>query len=230
MDFLIPALLDSNFQKCQIFCISRFATDIISAWIKDELLRMQSIVPNTILVEKLTGDNTRTEKERVMQLFKEGVCQVLVCTDVAGMGVDIKGLNFSINVGIPKNSWKMKQIVGRIGRGGENSICISLVFPQKGHNAPEPVLRKVLRGNDCIREAMNNLFRLSEPLVDYSESKTHLSCEDAGCEVSKICRCSLCCCCSNCNILCCCQFSVSSSNAVMEKILKLGDSNYRYLL
>ena len=189
---------------------------------------MQSIVPNSILVEKLTGDNTRSEKERVVQLFKEGICQVLVCTDVAGMGVDIKGLNFSVNVGIPKNSWKMKQIVGRIGRGGEDSISISIVFPQKGHNAPEPVLRKVLRGNNCIRKAMNGLFKLSEPLVDYSEHNSPVSCEDAGCEDIKICQCSLCCCCSNCSNLCCCQFSVSSPNAVMEKILRLGDDSYRY--
>jgi hypothetical protein len=34
--------------------------------------------------------------------------------------------------GIPKNAWKMKQQSGRIGRSGENSLDITLVFPQKG--------------------------------------------------------------------------------------------------
>ena len=34
--------------------------------------------------------------------------------------------------GIPKTAWKMKQQSGRIGRGGEKSLDITLVFPQKG--------------------------------------------------------------------------------------------------
>ena len=228
MNFLIPVLLDSNFQKCQIFCVSRFTTDIVSAWLKDELQKLQSVVPHSVQIEKLTGDNSRSEKERVMRLFKDGVCQVLVCTDVAGMGVDIPGLNFSVNIGIPKNSWKMKQIVGRIGRGGEDSISISLVFPQKGHLAPEALLRNIFRGSCCLREAMNSLFQLSNPLVDYSEAKAPVSCEGANCELVRACQCSNCCCCSYCNSQCCCPFSVLSPNEVMEKILGLGDKSYRY--
>merc|ERR1712183_651088 len=135
---------------------------------------------------------------RVMELFKEGHCQVLVCTDVAGMGVDITGLNFSINIGIPKNAWKMKQQSGRIGRGGEQSLDVTLIFPQKGSAAPEPSLRKALRGSDCIRSALNDLFVLSTPLVDYSSDPTALDCEDAGCELFQSCQCSLCKCCTIC--------------------------------
>ena len=228
LNFIVPALLDSKFQKCQIFCVSRFATDIVCAWLKDELQKLQNVVPHSVQIEKLTGDNTRSEKERVIRLFKEGVCQVLICTDVAGMGVDIPGLNFSINIGIPKNSWKLKQIVGRIGRSGEDSISVSLVFPQKGHLAPEAVLRSIFRGNCCLREAMNGLFQLSDPLVDYSEPTALVSCERATCELVRVCQCSKCCCCSYCNSQCCCPFSVSSSNEVMEKILGLGDNSYRY--
>ena len=79
--------------------------------------------------------------------FRE--CQVLICTDVCGMGLDVKDLNFSVSIGkvfasrlliklhicilgLAKNCWKMKQQSGRLGRGGEQSINITLVFPQKG--------------------------------------------------------------------------------------------------
>jgi hypothetical protein len=34
--------------------------------------------------------------------------------------------------GIPKNAWKMKQQSGRIGRDGQSSLDVTLVFPQKG--------------------------------------------------------------------------------------------------
>ena len=227
LDFLLPVLLDSKFVKCQIFCISRFTTDIISAWIRDELKKLADVVPHSILVEKLTGDNTRAEKERVMRLFKEGISQVLVCTDVAGMGVDIPDLNFSVNVGIPTNSWKMKQIIGRIGRAGQKSISITLVYPQKGCYAPESVLRDIFKGSHCLREGMNSLFRLANPLVDYSEPSVIVDCDVAACEISQTCKCSSCRCCSNCNTSCSCSFSVSEHNEVMEAILGLGDASYK---
>ena len=115
--------------------------------------------------------------------------------------------------------------MGRIGRSGEDSISISLVFPQKGHLAPEAVLRSIFRGNCCLREAMNGLFQLSDPLVDYTEPTALVSCERATCELVRVCQCSKCCCCSYCNSQCCCPFSVSSPNEVMEKILGFGDNS-----
>ena len=95
-----------------MFCLTRFLTDIVASWIRDELSKIHNILPNTVVVEKVTGDNTRKEKERVMQSFKEGSCQVLVATDVAGMGIDVPGLTFAVNIGIPKDPWKFQQQVG----------------------------------------------------------------------------------------------------------------------
>ena len=45
---------------------------VAAAWLKSELKKIQMRLPNSVHVEKLTGDNTRGEKERVMELFKEG--------------------------------------------------------------------------------------------------------------------------------------------------------------
>ena len=228
MSFLIPAFLDINFKKCQIFCISRFSTDIIAAWIREELSKLQRIVPNNILFEKLTGDNTRTEKERVMSLFKVGICKVLVCTDVAGMGLHVEDLNLSVNIGIPTHPWKMQQQNGRIGRGGEKSISITMAFPQKGAVAPEPVLRHVFKGHGCIRSSMNRIFKLDSPFIDYTCTEAVDECH-MNCEITQLCQCSLCRCCSECSEKCECTFSFKELDEVMEKILGLCDVNYRYI-
>ena len=46
---------------------------ISASWLKSELRKIAPHVPSSVLlVEKLTGDNTRAEKERVMDLFREG--------------------------------------------------------------------------------------------------------------------------------------------------------------
>ena len=57
---------------------------------------------------------------------------VLVSTDVAAMGLDVMDLNLSVNIGLPKTAWKIKQQQGRVGRNGLSAVDISLIFPQKG--------------------------------------------------------------------------------------------------
>ena len=90
LGFLMPAFVDSKFNKCQIFCTTRNMTDIvgkfsnltleyidqicniIAAFLKSEFNRLYDIVETVPGVEKLTGDNSKEEKERVIQKFKEG--------------------------------------------------------------------------------------------------------------------------------------------------------------
>ena len=75
---------------------------------------------------------------------------MLVCTDVAAMGLDVSDLNLSVNIGnintnpskkltkqilgVPKSAWKLKQQAGRVGRNGLPALDIVLVFPQRGKN------------------------------------------------------------------------------------------------
>ena len=56
----------------------------------------------------------------------------MVSTDVAAMGLDVMDLNLSINIGLPKTAWKIKQQQGRVGRNGSRAVDIALIFPQKG--------------------------------------------------------------------------------------------------
>ena len=81
---------------------------------------------------------------------------MLVCTDVAAMGLDVNDLNLSVNIGnwnqtreflyaknipgVPKSAWKLKQQAGRVGRNGLAALDIVLVFPQRGkknHHEPK---------------------------------------------------------------------------------------------
>ena len=226
LSFLIPVITDSTFKKCQLFCTTRYATDIISSWLIDELAKVQRIKTHSILVEKLTGDNTRSEKERVMKLFKEGVCQVLVCTDVAGMGLHVSGLNLAVNIGVPKTPWKLQQQIGRIGRDGEKSLCVTLVFPQKGKQAPDLVLRNIMKGNECLRKSLNDLFVLSDPFIDYTKQPIVNGCSDE-CVKQQTCHCSACQCCSVCNASCECLYSIQDSKVKMEEVLGCGGESYR---
>ena len=65
--------------------------------------------------------------------------------------------------------------------------------------------------------------------VDYSEEVISQNCDDAGCEVLEFCQCSLCKCCTVCSEQCYCPRANKELNSVMERILSLGDNNYRFL-
>ena len=57
---------------------------------------------------------------------------VLICTDVAAMGLDVSDLNLCVSIGLPQTAWKLKQQAGRVGRNGSPSLEIIICYPQKG--------------------------------------------------------------------------------------------------
>ena len=66
----------------------------------------------------------------------------MVSTDVAAMGLDVSDLNLSVNIGLPKTAWKIKQQQGRVGRNGLQAVDITLMFPQKGTNVSHGLIIK----------------------------------------------------------------------------------------
>ena len=54
--------------------VSNLYSFLPASWLKSELEKIYYNLPvsNELHVEKLTGNNTREEKDRVLELFKEG--------------------------------------------------------------------------------------------------------------------------------------------------------------
>lgn len=81
--------------------------------------------------ESLHGDMAQTERERVMDRFRNGTCQLLIATDVAARGLDIENVTHVINYSIP---WDIEQYVHRVGRtarAGKTGIAITLIEPRE---------------------------------------------------------------------------------------------------
>jgi len=73
------------------------------------------------------GDLSQRQRENVMRLFKEGKVKVLVATDVAARGIDIKDVGLVINYELPENPESYVHRIGRTGRAGREGTAISLV-------------------------------------------------------------------------------------------------------
>lgn len=80
-------------------------------------------------VDSLHGDKTQQDRERSMRAFREKKVNILVCTDVASRGLDVKELTHVINYSIPKELDAYVHRIGRTARSGVAGMAISLVTP-----------------------------------------------------------------------------------------------------
>jgi ATP-independent RNA helicase DbpA len=67
------------------------------------------------------------ERDEVFARFGNGSCAVLVATDVAARGLDVKGLGAVISFEIPHDADTHVHRVGRTGRAGRTGIALALV-------------------------------------------------------------------------------------------------------
>ena len=74
----------------------------------------------------LNGDLEQREREDILMEFKHRSCSVLVATDVAARGLDIKDLPLVINYEIPSDPEIYVHRIGRTGRAGKSGIALSL--------------------------------------------------------------------------------------------------------
>lgn len=71
---------------------------------------------------------SQSQRNKVMEQFKaENDLNILVATDVAARGLDIKGVDMVINFELPNDSESYVHRIGRTGRAGSNGVAFSLV-------------------------------------------------------------------------------------------------------
>jgi ATP-dependent RNA helicase DeaD len=78
-------------------------------------------------IEALYGEADKQERAAVLNGFREGKFQLLLATDVAARGLDIKGLTHVINFDTPTDADHYLHRAGRTGRMGKSGTAISII-------------------------------------------------------------------------------------------------------
>ena len=71
----------------------------------------------------------QTARKRTIDIMKRRRAQILVATDVAARGLDIKTITHVVNFDLPQVAEDYVHRIGRTGRAGMNGIAFSLVGP-----------------------------------------------------------------------------------------------------
>jgi superfamily II DNA/RNA helicase len=76
----------------------------------------------------LTSELSQNERIGVLNCFKKTPNCILVSTDVASRGIDIKDIDLVINYGFPNVTTDFIHRIGRTGRGGKLGKSITYIF------------------------------------------------------------------------------------------------------
>ena len=85
------------------------------------------LIKHDIESRGLHGDLDQRDRDQVLLQFANGSCPVLVATDVAARGLDIKALAMVVNYELPRDPEIYVHRIGRTGRAGEVGKALSIV-------------------------------------------------------------------------------------------------------
>jgi ATP-dependent RNA helicase DeaD len=82
-------------------------------------------------IDALHGDLNQQQRDKVMGEFRDKTLQLLIATDVAARGIDVKDITHVINYELPDDVEVYTHRSGRTGRAGSTGIALSIVHSRE---------------------------------------------------------------------------------------------------
>jgi len=117
----------------------------------------------------LHGDLDQKERDQVLVMFSNKSCPILVATDVAARGLDIKDLGAVINFELSRDPEVHVHRIGRTGRAGKKGIAISLYIASEAYriNALEEYLKTPIDVERVNNIEIDEPVKLQSPMVTF---------------------------------------------------------------
>jgi ATP-dependent RNA helicase DeaD len=144
-----------DFRYGIIFCSTKIMVDDL-----DEHLHSRGY-----MTDRLHGDITQAQRDRVMQKFRERKFEFLVATDVAARGLDVDDLEVVFNFDLPNDAEDYTHRIGRTGRAGRKGMAFTFVSGQEIYKlqsmvrwARLDIRRGKIPSLDEVEEARTSVF------------------------------------------------------------------------
>lgn len=82
-------------------------------------------------VAEIHSDRSLGQRREALDGFKSGKYRILVATDIASRGIDVKGIELVINYDLPDDPENYVHRIGRTGRAGHTGHAISFATPDQ---------------------------------------------------------------------------------------------------
>jgi len=77
------------------------------------------------------GDIPQSQREKIIQQFRNKSIKILVATDVAARGIDVNDLTHVVNFSLPQSPEAYIHRIGRTGRAGKKGVAVTFVIPSE---------------------------------------------------------------------------------------------------
>jgi superfamily II DNA/RNA helicase len=109
-----------HWKRILVFVATKHAAEIVA----DKLRKAR------IYAEPFHGELSQGKRMQVLSDFKASRLKVVIATDMASRGLDIRQLPVVVNYDLPRSSNDYTHRIGRTGRAGEAGIAYTFVTPQ----------------------------------------------------------------------------------------------------
>ncbi|KAH8691257.1 putative RNA helicase [Talaromyces proteolyticus] len=125
----LEKIMDDRNNKCLIFTGTKRVADDITRFLRQDGWPALSI----------HGDKQQNERDWVLQEFKNGKSPIMVATDVASRGIDVRDITHVLNYDYPNNSEDYVHRIGRTGRAGAKGTAITFFTTDNSKQARDLV-------------------------------------------------------------------------------------------
>ncbi len=108
-------------ESAMVFCRTRTEVDQLT----------ETLVAHGYRAEALHGGLSQDQRDRVMKRFRARGSDLLIATDVAARGLDVKHVTHVVNFDVPWESESYTHRIGRTGRAGREGVAITLAEPRE---------------------------------------------------------------------------------------------------
>lgn len=131
-------------------------------------------------VDCLHGDMSQNAREASMTGFRNRQKTIMVCTDVASRGLDVKDITHVINFSLPRELDNYVHRIGRTGRSGKTGLAMSLVTPSHRYliqKIERMTKSKMSEGTVPSRKDIG-MKKISQMLAGFTEQRDFVRAQD----------------------------------------------------
>mmetsp|Transcript_41769 Transcript_41769/g.90505 ORF Transcript_41769/g.90505 Transcript_41769/m.90505 type:complete len:733 (+) Transcript_41769:70-2268(+) len=105
------------------------------------------------------GDKDQKARDHALNGLKQGRIRVLVATDVAARGLDIKGIGLVVNYDAANNTEDYVHRIGRTGRAGAKGYAVTFLCPSEDGGKISGIIQVMESTNQYVSDELRSLSR-----------------------------------------------------------------------
>lgn len=139
LDVLCDILRNGAVEQALVFCRTKEGVDRLTRQLRQR----------NIEAEAIHSDLGQDRRTAVMNRFRRGAVRVLVATDVASRGIDVRRVTHVINYDCPSSADEYVHRIGRTGRAGRSGSALTFIRPRE-LEILRAIEKRVGRKLECI--------------------------------------------------------------------------------